>query len=278
MSRSDGRVDEGAVRFRREGPAAFLTLDRPRARNAITWPMYEALEDALRRIEGEEGIRVVVLRGAGGTFAAGTDIAHFRSFTSPEDGVAYERRLDAVMARLEGLAIPSLAVVEGAAVGGGLALAAACDLRICTPDARFGVPIARTLGNCLSLANTARLMAQLGPSRTLALLLLAELLGAEEAREAGFVLDVVAPSELEARVARLSARLASHAPITLQVSKEAVRRVNRKVLQRLVGAAADEGEEDARGEDLIRRAYGSRDFQQGVRAFLAKEDPRWEGR
>jgi enoyl-CoA hydratase len=278
-------AEAGTVRALRDGPAVVLTLHRPRARNALTWAMYEALERKLRGIEEDDRVRVVVLRGAGGSFAAGTDIAHFRSFTSADDGVAYERSLDRILDRLEALPVPTLAVVEGAAVGGGLALAAACDLRICTPDARFGVPIARTLGNCLSLANTARLVAHLGPSRTLTLLLLAELIGAEEARTAGFVAEVVPPAELDGRITELVARLASHAPITLQVSREAVRRVGRRGLRRLLGgegpeegSSAEDGGSGLDDEELLRRAYGSRDFREGVRAFLEKRPPRWEGR
>ena len=132
----------GEVRYRREGSVVTVVFHRPEARNAMTWAMYESLDRALDRIEEEEGLGTVVLRGAGGHFVSGTDIGQFKEFSTPEDGVEYERRLDALLDRLEAVPVPTLAVVEGAAVGGGLALAAVCDLRICTPDARFGVPIA----------------------------------------------------------------------------------------------------------------------------------------
>jgi enoyl-CoA hydratase/carnithine racemase len=158
--------------------------------------------------------------------------------------------------------VPTLAVVEGYAAGAGLMLAAACDLRVCSPDARFGVPIARTVGNALSLANHARLVAQLGPSRVKALLFLADFLSADQALEAGFALEVVPHVALDARVDELCARIASHAPITLRVSKVAIRRV-------LTAELSD-------ADDAIRDAYRSRDFREGVAAFLAKRSPRWE--
>lgn len=254
----------GQVRFEQRGVVAFITFDRPEARNALDFTMYEQLLRAIDRLDGAAGVRVVVLRGAGGTFIAGTDIAHFTSFTTEEHGVLYEQQLEKVIARVESAAVPTIAVIEGIAAGGGLAIAGACDLRICTPDARFGAPIARTVGNCLSVANLSRLVAHLGPARTKAMLLLAEFLNADDARAAGFVLEVVLPEQLEQRVDALCAKLAAHAPITLQVTRAALRRISAAV--------------QLEDEDLIRRTYGSRDFREGVAAFLEKRSPRWEGR
>lgn len=256
-------ADAGAVTFRRSGATARITFDRPAARNAMTWAMYEELGAAIDRLRPDDGIRVAVLRGAGGTFVSGTDIRQFAEFHTAEDGLRYERRLDEVVGRLAAAPVPTLAVVEGYAAGGGLALAAACDLRVATPDARFGVPIARTVGNALSMANCARLVAHLGPARTTALLFTGGFLSAEEAWAAGFVTEVVDAGALDVWVAELCALIAGHAPVTLQVTKEAIRRI--------VAAAPD-------GDDLLRRVYGSRDFREGVRAFLEKRAPRWEGR
>lgn len=145
---------------------------------------------------------------------------------------------------VEALPVPTLAVIEGFAIGGGLAIAAACDLRIATPDSRFGVPIARTLGNCLSIANYARLVAGLGASRAKRMLLLAENLSAEEALAGGFLSEVVAAADLDRRVAELSARLVQHAPLTMRVSKEAIGRI-------LHAGLPD-------GDDLVRVCYGKR--------------------
>ena len=139
--------------YERRGSTALITFNRPQARNAMTFPMYEALYDRCEEADADDDVRVVVMRGAGGkAFVAGTDIAQFSRF-SAADGVAYEERIDRIVGRVELIAKPTVALVDGYAVGGGLAIAAACDLRICTPDARFGMPIARTLGNCLSIEN-----------------------------------------------------------------------------------------------------------------------------
>jgi enoyl-CoA hydratase len=257
-------MSDGEVRYSRTGEIATVIFDRPAARNAMTWRMYEQLGEACARIRGESGLRVAVFRGAGGkAFVAGTDIAQFQAFRNADDGVAYEARMEEYLGGLETLSIPTLAVIEGFAIGGGLAIAAACDLRVATPDARFGVPIARTLGNCLSIANCARLVAAFGPSRAKRILLLAENLSAEEARASGFVTDIVEPGDLDRRVAELAQRLAHHAPVTMRVSKEAIRRI-------LNAGLPD-------GDDLVRACYGSSDFGRGVAAFVEKREPQWTG-
>jgi len=134
--------------FETDGPLAFLTFNRPDARNALTWEMYEALVEACERVDSDASLRVLVLRGAGGkAFVAGTDIAQFQNFSDRDDGVKYEERLDRVLDRLERVTKPTIAQVQGVAAGGGCAIAFACDLRVATPDASFGIPIARTLGN-----------------------------------------------------------------------------------------------------------------------------------
>jgi enoyl-CoA hydratase len=257
--------DAGTVHLQVAGAVARVTFDRPAARNAMTWVMYEQLQAICERLRADPAVRVVRFQGAGGAaFVAGTDIAQFQSFTSGENGVAYERHIDACMALVESLPMPTVAVVEGWAIGGGLAIATACDFRIATPGTRFGVPIARTLGNCLSAANVARLVAAVGRPRAERLLLLAELLDAEEALAAGYLLQVVAPEELEAAAAKLCERLAVLAPVTQQVSKETLNRLLHRDLPDT--------------EDLIRRCYGSQDFREGVRAFVEKRSPGWQGR
>src|SRR5262249_35868323 len=156
------------------------------------------LDQACARIRAEEGLRVAVFRGAGGkAFIAGTDIAQFEAFRSGDDGLAYEEKMEGILGGIEALPVPTLAVIEGVAVCGGLAIAAACDLRIATPGSRFGVPIACTLGNCLSIANYARLTAALGVSRAKRVLLLAENLSAEEALAAGFLAEIAAAENLD---------------------------------------------------------------------------------
>ena len=258
-------MSDGAVHLHIEGAIASVTFDRPEARNAMTWAMYEQLEGICRQLAEDASVRVVRFRGAAGqAFVAGTDIAQFQDFHAGEDGVAYERRIDACMALLESLPVPTVAVLEGWAIGGGLAIATACDFRIATPGTKLGVPIARTLGNCLSMANTARLVAAIGRPRAERMLLLAELLDAEEARAAGYLLDVVPADRLDAASDQLCARLASLAPLTQRVSKAAMNRLLHAGLPDI--------------EDLIRACYGSDDFREGVAAFLAKRAPAWRGR
>jgi enoyl-CoA hydratase len=256
-------VSDGAVRFSTADGIASVVFDRPEAYNAMTMAMYDQLAAACAAIAADSNVRVATFRGAGKAFAAGTDIREFLTFTSAEDGIVYEQRIDAVIIAIESLPVPTIAVVDGSAMGGGLAIATACDFRIATPAARFGVPIARTLGNCLSLANTARLVAAVGPARAKRLLLLADTITAEEALSCGFVVEIVQREGIEDAVNTMCRRLASHAPITMRVAKESIRR--------LTGALPQ-------GDDLIRVAYGSHDFRAGVRAFLAKQHPQWSGR
>ncbi len=258
-------MTDGEVRYSRDGGVATVIFDRPAARNAMTWRMYEQLGEACARIREDDGVRAAVFRGAGGkAFIAGTDIAQFQAFRGGDDGIAYEVKMEAYIGAVEALPLPTLAVIEGFAIGGGLAIAAACDLRIATPGSRFGVPIARTLGNCLSIANYARLVAALGASRAKRMLLLAENLSAEEALAGGFLSEIVAAPDLDRRVAELTARLASHAPATMRVSKEAIRRI-------LQAGLPD-------GDDLVRACYDSDDFRLGVNAFVEKREPIWTGK
>ena len=256
---------QGAVHYMITGSTALITFDRPGARNALTWSMYDQLASALDQLETDSTIRVAELRGASGHFVAGTDIGQFESFSSGDDGIDYEVRLEAIVARLESVRVPTVAVVQGHAAGAGLLLATACDLRVCTPDARFSAPIARTVGNTLSLKSVARLVAHLGPARTKALIMTAGTMEAADAKAAGFVSAIVEPNRLEQHVTELVARLAELAPLTLRATKQLVARS----LDSLATGEAD---------DIVREVYGSRDFHEGVNAFREKRAPLWEGR
>jgi enoyl-CoA hydratase/carnithine racemase len=257
-------MSEGRVHYTKSGGVGSVLFDRPEARNAMTWAMYAELATACEAIASDPEVRVAVFRGTGGAFVAGTDIRQFTSFSSGEDGIAYERKIDASIGQIERLPKPVIAVVQGVCVGGGLAIAMACDFRVATPDARFGVPIARTLGNCLSVGNVARLVSHFGPGRTKRILMLAELISAEEALVCGFVSSTVAPEGLDEKVDSMCRRMIGHAPLTMYAAKESVRRIT--------------AENPPEGDDLIRKIYGSADFKEGVDAFLAKRTPNWKGR
>jgi enoyl-CoA hydratase/carnithine racemase len=256
------------VVFSAEPPLAFLTFNRPEARNALTWEMYDGLVHACDNVDASPDIRVLIVRGAGGkAFAAGTDISQFTTFRSAEDGIEYERKLDAVVDRLERVTKATIAQVEGVATGGGCAIALGCDLRVCSPDARFGIPIARTLGNCLSMASTARMMDLLGPARFTDLILSARLMTVEDAAAAGLVTRIAQAGDIDAATRDLATTIAGHAPLTIAVTKEMVRRI-REARRPAPG----------QGADLIGRCYASADFKEGVAAFLDKRPPRWTGR
>jgi enoyl-CoA hydratase len=256
-------MSEGQVQLERQGAMAMVTFDRPQERNAMTWAMYGQLGVICDGLRQDASVRAVIFRGAGGkAFVAGTDIAQFANFDG-DAGVAYEKRIDACIGMLEALPMPTLALIEGWCVGGGLAIATTCDFRLATPESKLGVPIAKTVGNCLSMANMARLTAAFGTQRLKRMLLLAELMGADEALAAGY-LHAIAPSEeLQAQGIALAQQLAALAPVTQAVSKEGLRRLE---LHHLPD-----------GEDLIRRTYGSRDFREGVQAFTGKRPPVWTG-
>jgi enoyl-CoA hydratase/carnithine racemase len=253
--------------YEQQGSIAILTFNRPEMRNAMTWEMYEALVTACDRVDADSGVRVLVLRGAGGkAFVAGTDIAQFQSFQKPEDGVAYEDRIDAVLDRLERVTKPTIAQVQGIAAGGGCAIALTCDLRVATPDASFGIPIARTLGNCLSGASYSRLVDVLGAARAKDLLFTGRFVPAAEAHALGLVNRLAPADSIEQAVKQYADEIASNAPLTIRATKEAIRRV-------LEQRRLDEG----RDRDLVEMCYGSADFREGVAAFLSKRSPRWTG-
>jgi enoyl-CoA hydratase/carnithine racemase len=241
----------------RRGPALWVTFNRPQAHNAMTFAMYEELHERCEEADAEDEVRALVLRGAGDkAFVAGTDIGQFTAFESADDGLEYEATIDRIVGRLEAVTKPTVALVDGYAMGSGLALSAACDLRVCTPAATFGLPIARTVGNCLSMENYARLAALLGPARLKELVFTARSIDADEALAVGLASEVVEAGVAEVRVEELCELLASHAPVTLRVTKEALRRLR-------VAGMPD-------GDDLVREAYTSEDFRRTVAAFLAK--------
>ena len=244
-----------------------ITFNRPQSRNAMTFAMYERLAEIWSSVGEDRSVRVLILTGAGDrAFAAGTDISQFRAFKSQEDALGYESRVDRILEALETCKVPTIAAIAGACTGGGGGMAACCDIRIGAANARFGFPIARTLGNCLSMNNYARLRDLLGAARVKEIIFTARLIEAEEAKQIGLLSEVLPDhAALMARAEELAQLVASQAPLTLFATKEALRRLRM--------ASVPTGE-----RDLILMCYMSADFREGLDAFLSKRTPVWQGR
>ena len=256
----------GEILYENNDGIARITFNRPQARNAFTFRMYEQLAEICQQAENDPSVKVLLLTGAGEkAFAAGTDISEFKSFSTPEDALNYESRIERVLTALEISRLPTIAAIAGVCTGGGFTIAGCCDLRIGAANARFGVPIGRTLGNCLSMSNYVRLAALLGPARVKDIIFTARLIDAEEACKIGLLGEVLADYDsLQRRADELARTVASQAPLTLRATKEALRRIREKM----------NPEED---RDLVLMCYMSRDFREGMDAFLNKRPPKWTG-
>jgi len=260
-------VNASTTVFMARGPVAFFTINRPEAGNAMTWAMYDALVAACEQVDATPDVRVFVIRAAGATFCPGTDISQFTAFSTREDGVEYERRLEACVSRIERVGVPTLAQVEGIAAGGGCAIALACDLRVCSPSARFGVPIARTLGNGLSFENCARLVEHFGMPRARAMLITGRFIDAAEAAASGVITHLAEPADVARVVDELAAAILRNAPLTMRAAKQALNRL-----------AAQRRQDAGEVADLVADCYASADFREGVASFLAKRPPTFTGR
>ena len=249
-----------------EDGIARIIFNRPQARNALTFAMYEQMASICETINGDRSIKALILTGAGDkAFASGTDINQFRAFKTPQDALDYERRIDRVLGTLEQCRVPTIAAITGACTGGGAGIAACCDLRVGTKTTKIGFPIARTLGNCLSMSNYSRLTAPIGPARVKDLIFTARLVGAEEAAAVGLLTEVVEDlPALEKRADELARQIAGNAPLTLNATKQALARLTRRLTHE-------------EGEDLILQCYMSQDFREGLDAFLKKRAPQWRG-
>jgi enoyl-CoA hydratase/carnithine racemase len=253
------------VRLELRNGIAFISFDHVAARNAMTAGMYQSLKTICEDLTKGSAAHVAILRGAGGkSFVSGSDIAQFAGFQNGDDGIDYEEGIDRYLTPLAMLPIPTIAVIDDMAIGGGLAIASCCDFRISTPDARFGVPIAKTLGNCLSAANVAWLVAHLGVTIVKRMLLLAELVTAPELLKQGYLLATYPADDLDAEAKQLAERLKKLAPITQKSSKQTLARIIKNNLPDC--------------SDLIRECYGSADFKNGVAAFLNGKSPTWTGK
>lgn len=254
----------GHIHSSREGAVVTLTIANPARRNAITLAMYDSLEEQFAAIGADPSVRALVLRGHGEAFAGGTDIGELAAIRTGADGVAYEAQMRRVQEGLLALDVPVVSVVRGPCAGGGLVLAALSDLVLCSDDARFGSPIARTIANTFSATSLARLQQCFGRRATAEMLFTGRLLSAERAAQAGFVTDVVPAGELEARLTELLEEVLACAPLTLRSFKQLGRRLDEQAGQVQV-------------EDIYATIYSSHDFHEGVTAFLDRRTPKFRG-
>ncbi len=255
------------IDFEKQGDVAFVRFNNPEAHNALTTEMWLGLRDAALAIAEDPSIRVAVFRGVGGkAFVSGTDISGFTKFVSGADGVAYEHRIDECMNAVDAIPVTTIAVVDGWAVGGGLNIAAACDFRLATPGARFGSPIGRTLGNCLSALSVARIGGAVSVAIAKRMVLLGEIITAQTMLDNGFLLKIVEADAMDAEIEALCRRAAENAPLTTRATKATIRKL-----------ALDELPDI---EAIVSEVYGSEDFRRGVTDFLAKTKavPEWAGK
>ena len=255
------------ILLRREDAIATVTLNRPRKLNAMTKAMWRDLGSVLEDLAADEGLRCILLRGAGGkAFSPGNDIAEFETERSNvEQARAYGQLMHRTLSALRRCPHPTVALIEGVCVGGGLEIAALCDIRICGASSRFGVPINR-LGLVMAYPEIDGLRALVGRAAALEILLEGRVFGAEEAAAKGLVSRVVPDDEVEAEALAAARRIAEGAPL--------VNRWHKRFLDRLEDPAPLTEAELDEGY----ACFGTEDFQIGYRAFLEKRRPDFKGR
>lgn len=251
----------------REDGIVTLVLNRPDKLNAMTKPLWRLLGETLRALDADDTVRCIVLRGAGGkAFSPGNDIAEFATERSnAAQARAYGTVMHDTLGALAACRYPLVALIEGICVGGGLEIAALCDLRICGEGSRFGAPINR-LGLVMAYAELAALHNLVGRAVALEILLEGRIFGAAEAKEKGLVTRIVADDKVEEEAYATARRIADGAPLVARWHKKFVRR-----LEQQMPLGADEIDEGF-------LCFDTKDFQIGYKAFLEKSKPKFEGR
>ena len=264
------RYEEPAVLVGRKPTSVELVFNRPHRHNAMTQETYTTLLELCAELRDDRSVRSVVVRGAGGkAFSAGNEISDFTRMdlageAGGRDGLAYETGVTAVLRAIAELPQVTIAAVEGICVGGGLAVATHCDIRICTPDSRFGYPIARTLGNALSAEVVDRCVAVFGDSVTREMLLLSRLVDAPRAESVGAVTAVVDAAGLDDEIATIVDGIGRASTRTIRATKEQL-----LLRSRAMGPVPGV-------EARLVAVYGAADFREGVTAFLAKRPPQFD--
>jgi len=255
----------GDIHLTRHGAAAFLTLNRPTKRNALSLAMWDAIPGLLTEAAKSPGVRALVVRGEGGVFAAGADIAEFEAvYATPDAAMDNHRRMQAALAALESFPLPSIAMIEGACVGGGCGLALCCDLRFASASARFGITPAK-LGLAYGIADTRRLVQAVGLSAAKDILFSGRLMDAAEAQRLQLVDRVFSEEALEGETSAYIDALARASSFSAKATKA--------VLARLQGG---QSEDDDWSRALFASAFSGADFKEGFEAFRQKRSPRFE--
>lgn len=258
-----GRIDVSI-----DGAIGTLTIDHVRRRNAMTSAMWSALPAAVEQLEQAEQVRVIVLRGRGSeAFVSGADISEFQKTRTADNAREYERINERAFDAVKLCEKPTIALIHGFCIGGGVGLAIGADLRIAADDALFGVPAAK-LGLGYPPESLATLLALVGPARVKELFFTAKRFSAREALAMGLVNEVVEKPQLERHVEILAQTIASNAPLTLRSIKLTLAELSRPAEER----------DHARVEQAVQRCFASEDYQEGVRAFLEKRVAHFRGR
>ena len=262
-------VPTGTPNMRAEidGAIGWMIFDKPEKRNAVSLDMWEAMPGILAKFEADPAVRVVVLKGMGGkSFVSGADISQFEKARSTEDGnLHYDRLSDAAIDALGLCPKPAIAMIQGWCISGGLAIAAGCDLRVASPDSRFGIPAAR-LGVGYGAAGVKKLMALVGPAFTKEIFFTARHFSAQEAAAMGVVNRIAPEGGLEEYVRNLCALIAENAPLTMAALKRTVGELSRGHEANL--ACCDE---------MARACFASEDYVEGRTAFMEKRRPVFRG-
>lgn len=258
----------GTIRTEREGAIGWLIVDQQERRNAVSLEMWEQIPAAVAELDDDPEVRVVVVRGAGSeAFVAGADISQFEQQRVGPEADHYDRATAAGYAAMASALTPTVAMIHGPCVGGGLALALCCDIRYCDTAARFTIPAAK-LGVGYPVRGIEELMHVVGPSVAHEILLTAKLFDADHALRWGLVNEVLEPGELEGYVRDMAGRIAANAPLSQRVVKLAIRELVRP------RDLADPAAVDA----AIQACRDSDDYREGIRAFMEKRRPDFRGR